>query len=89
MNKVVPNGAYALIDPYMGEEPVNGDVVAIQVNGYEATLKRFFRLPNTIVLEPDSYNPEHTAQNLTVPEMETLRVIGKMVWYMSPPNAKF
>ncbi|WP_438498069.1 LexA family protein [Paenibacillus sp. IHBB 3054] len=89
MNKVVPNGAYALIDPYNGEDVGNGDVVAVQVNGYEATLKRFFKLHNTVVLEPDSYNPDHVAQNFTSPELDSLRIMGKMVWYMSPPNAKF
>ncbi|MEK5415849.1 LexA family protein [Paenibacillus sp. FSL L8-0708] len=89
MNKVVPNGAYALIDPYTGEDVGNGDVVAVQVNGYEATLKRFFKLHNTVVLEPDSYNPEHVAQNFTSPETQNLRIMGKMVWFMSPPNAKF
>ncbi|OME07905.1 MULTISPECIES: XRE family transcriptional regulator [Paenibacillus] len=89
MNKVVPNGAYALIDPYNGEDVVNGDVVAVQVNGYEATLKRFFKLHNTVVLEPDSYNPDHVAQNFTSPELDSLRIMGKLVWYMSPPNVKY
>lgn len=89
MNKVVPNKAYALIDPYNGEDAVNGDVVAVQVNGYEATLKRFYRLQNTVVLEPDSYNPDHVAQNFTYPELESLRIMGKLVWFMSPPNMKF
>lgn len=89
MNKVVPNGAYALIDPYNGEDVGNGDVVAVQVNGYEATLKRFFKLHNTVVLEPDSYNPDHVAQNFTSPETDNLRIMGKMVWFMSPPNTKF
>jgi repressor LexA len=89
MNKVVPNGMYALIAP--NEEIKNGDVVAINVNGYEATLKRFFKLHNTIVLEPDSYNPEHTPMMLdcTKAECEDLKVLGKMVWFMSPLNAKF
>ncbi|KAA1180658.1 LexA family protein [Paenibacillus sp. B2(2019)] len=89
MNKVVPNGAYALISPYNGEDVGNGDVVAVQVNGYEATLKRFFRLHNTVVLEPDSYNPDHVAQNFTSPELDSLRIMGKLVWYMSPPNVKY
>lgn len=89
MSKVVPNGAYALITPYDGDDINNGDVVAVQVNGYEATLKRFYKLQNTVVLEPDSYNTEHIAKNYSGDEMESLRVIGKMVWFMSAPNQKY
>lgn len=89
MNKIVPNGAYALISPYNGDDICNGDVVAIQVNGYEATLKRFFKLHNTVVLEPDSYNPDYIAKNYTGEEAESLRIVGKMVWFMSAPNAKY
>ncbi|QUL57525.1 helix-turn-helix domain-containing protein [Paenibacillus tritici] len=89
MNRIIPNGAYALISPKSVENIKNGDVVAIQVNGYDATLKRFYRLQNTVVLEPDSYNPDHVAQNFSGAEMEDLRIIGKMVWYMSPPNADY
>lgn len=89
MNKVVPNGAYALIVPYEGDDINNGDVVAVQVNGYEATLKRFYKLQNTVVLEPDSYNPDYEAKTYSGAGLESLRVIGKMVWFMSAPNTKY
>ncbi|MEC0089382.1 XRE family transcriptional regulator [Paenibacillus macquariensis] len=89
MNKVVPNGSYALIDPT--EEISNGDIVAVSVNGYEATLKRFYKLQNTLVLEPDSYNTVHSAKSFdaNVVEEITINVIGKMVWFMSPFNIKY
>lgn len=88
MNKVVPNNSYALINPQ--EEVKNGDVVAVAVNGYDATLKRFYKLQNTTVLEPDSYNAEHVAQTFNSLESEpTLNIIGKMVWFMSAYNIKF
>lgn len=89
MNKVVPNGAYALIVPC--EEVSNGEVAAIVVNGYDATLKRFYRLQNTLVLEPDSYNPEHSAKSFDTnrDEGESFKIIGKMVWFMSPFNVKY
>ncbi|MFB5761066.1 LexA family protein [Paenibacillus medicaginis] len=87
MNKIVPNGAYALIDPC--EDANNGEIVAVAVNGYDATLKHFFKLQNSIALEPDSYNPEHVARVYTGAEATTIKVIGKMVWYMAPLDAKF
>lgn len=88
MNKVVPNSAYALITPQ--EEANNGDVVAIAINGYDATLKRYYQLQNTTVLEPDSYNTEHVAKTFSGNEGEpSLRIIGKMVWFMSGYDIKY
>lgn len=88
MNKVIPNNSYALINPQ--EEVNNGDVVAVAINGYDATLKRFYKLQNTTVLEPDSYNSEHVAKTFNGLENEPkLRVIGKMVWFMSGFDMKY
>ncbi|OAB27851.1 hypothetical protein PMSD_23060 [Paenibacillus macquariensis subsp. defensor] len=89
MNKVVPNGSFALIDPT--EEISNGDIVAVSVNGCDATLKRFYKLQNTLVLEPDSYNTDHSAKSFDVNTIEevTVNVIGKLVWFMSPFNIKY
>lgn len=89
MNKIIPSGAYALIDPC--EEVANGEVAAVTVNGYEATLKRFYKLQSTLVLEPDSFNPEHSSQtfDLNKEDINTVKVIGKLVWFMSPFNTKY
>lgn len=89
MNKVVPNGAYALVEPC--EEIANGEIAAVTVNGFDATLKRLYKLQNTLVLEPDSYNPEHSAKtfDLNNDQSDLIKVIGKMVWYMSPFNVKY
>ncbi|MEK3969499.1 LexA family protein [Paenibacillus sp. FSL H7-0323] len=89
MNKVIPNGSFALIDPT--QDVANGDIVAVAVNGYDATLKRFYKLQNTLVLEPDSYNTEYSAKSFDINSEEetTVKVIGKMVWFMSPFNVKY
>ncbi|ETK29926.1 hypothetical protein ERIC1_1c34850 [Paenibacillus larvae subsp. larvae DSM 25719] len=89
MNKIVPNGSYALIDPCT--EVTNGEVAAVVVNGSEATLKRFYKLQNTIVLEPDSYNPDHVAKTFNVSEdtNTTIKILGKMIWFMAPFDVKF
>jgi len=87
MNKIVPNGVYALIDPT--EEIKSGDIAAVAVNGYDATLKRFFKLQNAVALEPDSYDPKYEAKLYNHEEASTLKVIGKMVWFMSPVNFKY
>lgn len=52
MNKVIKNGGYALIRKQ--DEVDNGDIAVVLVNGYDATLKKFTRKNDTIVLEPMS-----------------------------------
>lgn len=89
MNKVVPSGALALIDPT--EEIKNGDIAAVAVNGYDATLKRFYKFQDGITLEPESYNPDITTQFYSSKEQEynPIHLKGKLVWYMAPLNIKF
>lgn len=89
MNKLLSNGTYALIDPC--QEVENGVVAAVAVNGQEATLKRFFKLSNGVVLEPESYNPEHTTQLYDCNEIdcEDIKVLGKLVWHMPPHHIKY
>lgn len=89
MSKIIPNGAYALIQPC--SEVCNGEVAAVAINGENATLKRFYNLQNTVILEPDSYSPEHTTQAFekNINETTTVRVLGKLVWFMSPYNTKY
>lgn len=89
MNKIVPPGALALIDPT--KHIKNGDIAAVSVNGYDATLKRFYKFQNGITLEPESYNPNHKTQFFNAQEQEfnPVHVKGKLVWYMAPLDIKF
>lgn len=89
MNKLFPSGTYALIDPC--PEVANGEIAAVNVNGYEATLKRFFKLSNGVALEPESYNPEHSVQffDCRKGECEDIRVLGRLVWHMAPFNIHY
>ncbi|MBG9616200.1 LexA family protein [Bacillus thuringiensis] len=89
MNKVIPPNMLALIDPNI--EIKNGDIAAVAVNGFDATLKRFYKFQDGITLEPESYNPEHKTQfyDSKAQEYTPVVVIGKLVWYMAPLNAKF
>ncbi|WP_445505782.1 LexA family protein [Niallia sp. 03091] len=89
MNKVVPENALALIDPTL--EVKNGEIAAVAVNGYDATLKRVFKFQDGITLEPESYNPMHQTQFFSDKEIEynPVSIKGKLVWYMAPLNIKF
>lgn len=59
----------------------NGEIGAIRVNGFDATVKRFKKQGNLIILEPMSTNPAHTVQIYNPKEVD-VNIIGKVIWYM-------
>lgn len=77
MNKVIPDGYVALIQKTDHLE--NGEIGAIRVNGHDATLKKFYRLTDNVVLEPLSYNTEHKPLVIGSDGPE-IQVIGKVLW---------
>lgn len=56
----------------------NGDIAVVLVNGDEATVKRFSRTDNTVVLTPQSMNPAHQVQIYDTKDVP-VRVLGKVV----------
>ena len=80
MNKVLPDGCIGLFEKTSTLE--NGEIGAIMVNGDDATIKKFYRLTDSYVLEPVSFNPEQhplIIKDGTVP----VHAIGKLIWYCS------
>lgn len=75
MNKVIRNGAYALIRKQDVVE--NGEICAVLVNGFEATLKKFSKQGDLVILEPLSDDSSFTTQ---VYNKDTqIKIIGKYV----------
>ena len=90
MNRVIPNGAYALVDP-CEDVAANGKPYAICVNGYDATIKRVRRLSNGFELVPDSTDPtfRSVVYDYGIEGTETITVIGRVVWYTLPYDWDF
>lgn len=90
MNRVLPNGCYALIDPC---ETIDhpGKPYAVCVNGYDATIKRVRQLSNGVELIPDSSDPTyHTVSyDYGDPDTPDITVIGRVVWYCLPADWEF
>lgn len=59
----------------------NGEIGAIRVNGFDATVKRFKKQGDLIILEPMSTNPAHTVQIYNPKDID-IKIIGKVIWYM-------
>lgn len=73
MNKVIRNGAYALI--HKQDTVENGEIAAVLVNGFEATLKKFMQHKDVIVLEPQS--DDNSFQTQIYGADEEIKIIGK------------
>lgn len=80
MNKVLPDGCIGLFEKTSTLE--NGEIGAIMVNGDDATVKKFYRLTDSYLLEPLSFNPEQ--HPLIIKDgTDPVSVIGKLIWYCS------
>lgn len=90
MNRVLPNGCYALVDPRQTAD-CNGAPYAVCVNGYDATIKRVRKLNNGFELVPDSNDPtyEKKTYNYNEPDTDTITVIGRVVYYVLPFDWSF
>ena len=75
MNKVIRNGAYALIRKT--DWVKNGEIAVVLVNGYDATLKKFTKQGNLVILEPMSDDPSFETQ--VYDKSTEIRVIGKYI----------
>lgn len=86
MNRVLPDGCYALVDPDEAEPIIEYKVYAVCVNGYSATIKRIRLLANGIELIPDSLDPTYrpTVYDYNDPDTVTITIIGRVVWYCIP-----
>lgn len=91
MNRVLPEGCYALVDPDRRGSVVENKPYAVKINGDMATVKRLRRLADGWELVPDSY--DETWQPIALREgdqlYEEMRIIGEVVWYTLPFDWSF
>lgn len=85
MNRILPNGCYALIDP-CDDVDYDGKPYAVCVNGFDATIKRVKKLNNGFQLIPDSNDPTYVTEtyNYNEPNTETITIIGRVVYFVLP-----
>ena len=85
MNRTIPNGSYALVDPSLSEAR-DGKVFAVSIDNLSATIKRIHILNNGIELQPDSLDPTFASQvfDYAQSDTHTLTILGQVVWYTIP-----
>ena len=75
MNKVIRNGAYALIRKQDSVE--DGEIAVVLVNGFDATLKKFTKQGDFIFLEPMS--TDETIKRQIYDKTTSIKIIGKYI----------
>ena len=79
MDRVYPEGCLILVDP--DREPQNGSSAAVSIDGADYVMRRLLRTSNTMVLAPESFNPEHEDIVITAASGKTVELAGTVVWY--------
>lgn len=87
MNKQILNGDYALIE--RSEVANNGDIVAVIINGCDATLKFYYKTDNSVILAPSSYSSEFEDLIFRDGDEDNpdITILGIMVWKVGPLKA--
>lgn len=85
MNRVIPNGSYALVDPAYSEAQ-DGKVYAVCIDNSSATIKRIHKLNNGVELRPDSTDPtfKPVVFDYDDNDARTLTIFGQVVWFSVP-----
>lgn len=78
MNKVVKNGAFALI--HKQDTVDNGEIAVVLVNGFDATIKKFTKQGDLIILEPQSN--DETFKTQVYDKNTSIKILGKYVGKM-------
>lgn len=81
MDKVYPEGCYILVDP--DQEPTNGSIAAVMIDGTDAVMRRLLRTSSTMVLAPESTNPKHKDIVITDEDEHTVELLGTVVWFQA------
>lgn len=88
MNKVIPNGAVAILAKIDKGEITNGDICGVIIDGEAATLKHVYQYPDRIRFEPDSWlKEEFKPFEYNKEDVENgqppIQIIGKLVHQQS------
>ncbi len=88
MNRVIPDGAYALVDPDQKAPIIDGKIYAVRVNGCDATVKRVKKLTFGLELIPDSTDPTITSIifDYNKDDTDIVTIEGRVVWYTLPDD---
>lgn len=81
MNKVIAEEDDLAVSP--NTVPKNGSIVVACIDGADYIVRRFFKTDQTVILSPESYNPEHKDIIITADSGHTVEIPGVIVWHQA------
>lgn len=81
MNKVIPNGYAAVFAKGVGVE--NGDIVAVLIDGEDATIKRFEQTSQAAIFSPESWDETFKPIIFHKTEAQDFKIMGKYLFATS------
>lgn len=79
MDKVYPEGCLILVDP--DRMPSDGSIAAVTIDGTDYVMRRLHKGATSMMLSPESTNPEHKDILITQGDGRTVSLVGTVVWY--------
>ena len=79
MDRVIPDGSHAVVDPYA--EPHTGSIVVVEDENYCSIMRRYYRGSQSLMLSPDSFNEAH--QDVIYKDDEPIKLVGTVVWWQA------
>ena len=79
MDKVYPEGCLILVDP--DRMPADGSIAAVSIDGTDYVMRRLHKGASSMMLSPESTNPEHKDILITQDDGRTVSLVGTVVWY--------
>ncbi|WP_122645732.1 LexA family protein [Enterococcus mediterraneensis] len=85
MDRIIPENTIAVVNPQT--EVPNGKIAIVRINGTETTMKKFYNLDGTIILRPESTNPDYRTMSFdTEEEKADIHVEGRVVTFVPDPR---
>lgn len=79
MSRVYPEGCHIYIDP--AQQPRNGSVAVVSIDGADYVMRRLYNTGRTIVLSPDSWSDRYEDIVITAEDERTVEYVGTVVWF--------
>lgn len=81
MDRIYPEGCVIAISP--NKPPQNGSVAVVTIDGADTVMRRMYRTADTLVLSPESTNPEHKDIVISSGDGHVVEFGGRVVWFQS------
>lgn len=79
MSRVYPEECHIYIDP--AQQPRNGSVAVVSIDGADYVMRRLYNTGRTIVLSPDSWSDRYEDIVITAEDERTVEYVGTVVWF--------